>query len=377
MVGGDFRIRRITGPAARVLNLGPADVGRSLNELEFGLIVPDLPQLVDDVIARRIPVEREVLDQEGRWCLMRVHPYKTSDHQVDGVVLVVLDLDDMRQAQMELQKQSAVIAQQSRLLELSQDAVIVRDAANRVQSWNRGAQEMYGYTTAEALGVPLEALLLTDPSSWKALNDELDRSGEWEGELRQYRRDGTPIQVHSREVLVRNKEGSRTAVLSIKRDITELRRAMAALTEADRRKDEFMATLAHELRNPLAPVRNAVEIMRLAGNNPETVAQVSSMLDRQVQQLSRIVDDLIDVSRIVEKKIDLRRERTALLQVVDTALETCRSRIAGRQQQLSVSMPAEPIYFDVDPVRLSQVLINLLDNASKYTDVGGHIWISA
>ena len=190
-------------------------------------------------------------------------------------------------------------------------------------------------------------------------------------------RDGSPIIVHSREVLVRDEHGGRLAVLSIKRDITELRHAIQALHEADRRKDEFLATLAHELRNPLAPVRNAVEIMRIAGDNPATVARVRDMLDRQVQQLSRIVDDLIDVTRIVEKKIDLRRERVPLTQVVDTALETCRSRIEGRRQRLSVSIPVSPIVVDVDPVRMSQVLINLLDNASKYTDAGGQIWLSA
>jgi PAS domain S-box-containing protein len=287
-----------------------------------------------------------------------------------------VNADDMRQTRIELHEKTTLLERQSKLLELSQDAVIVRNAGNRVISWNRGAQAMYGYTAAEALGQPLERLLLTDTSQWMALNDELDRFGEWEGELRQFRRDGTPMLVHSREVLVRNPDGSRSAVLAIKRDISELRHAMEALTEADRRKDEFMATLAHELRNPLAPVRNAVEIMRIAGNNPETMTQVRNMLDRQVQQLSRIVDDLIDVSRIVEKKIELRRERIAVTRVVDLALETCRSRIAGRQQALSVTLPSEPLMLDADPARISQVLINLLDNASKYSDTGGHIWLS-
>jgi PAS domain S-box-containing protein len=306
-----------------------------------------------------------------------VHPYRTADHKIDGAVIVLLDLDQMRHAQLELQEKTAQLEQQATLMELSQDAIIVRDGDNIVQVWNRGAQEMYGYSTAEAKGRRLELLLRTDQESWDDLNRTLDRDGAWEGELRQHRRDGTPMIVHSREVLVRDGKGGRLAVLSIKRDITALRTAMTALTEADRRKDEFMATLAHELRNPLAPVKNAVEIMRIAGDNPDAMARVRDMLDRQVQQLSRIVDDLIDVSRIVEKKIELRRERSDLSQIVDTALETCRSRIEGRRQRLTVSLPAQPVQLDADPVRLSQVIINLLDNASKYTEEGGQIWLSA
>ena len=377
MVGGDMRLRRITGPAKRAMNLLPTDVGRPISDLNLAAIVPDLPQVISDVIERVRTVEREVSDREGHWYLMRVHPYRTADHKIDGAVIVLLDLDQMRHARLELQEKTAQLEQHAALMELSQDAIIVRDGENLVQTWNRGAQEMYGYTAAEARGRPLAQLLHTDDESWKALNDELDQVGEWEGELRQSRRDGTPMIVHSREVLVRDGRGERLAVLSIKRDVSDLRRAMAALTEADRRKDEFMATLAHELRNPLAPVRNAVEIMRIAGDNPEAVARVRDMLDRQVQQLSRIVDDLIDVTRIVEKKIELRRERIELSQVVDTALETCRSRIEGRRQRLTVSLPTQAVQLDADPVRLSQVIINLLDNASKYTDIGGQIWLSA
>jgi two-component system CheB/CheR fusion protein len=377
MVDSDLRIRRITGPAKKAMNLLPSDVGRPVSDLNLSAMIPDLDQVVADVIERVRTVERDVQDREGRWYLMRVHPYRTAEQRIEGVVIVLLDVDQIRGTRMELAQATSELAHQVQLIELSLDAVIVRDANNIVQSWNRGAQEMYGWTAAEAKGKALEALLRTAPAAWAILNQELDRNGEWEGELHQFKRDGTPVVVHSREVLVRDERGNRSAVLAIKRDITQLREAIAAHTEADRRKDEFMATLAHELRNPLAPVRNAVEIMRIAGDNPAAMIQVRDMLDRQVQQLSRIVDDLIDVSRIVEKKIELQRERIALSQVVDTALETCRSRIEGRRQKLTVSMPARAIHLDADPVRLSQILINLLDNASKYTDEGGQIWLSA
>jgi PAS domain S-box-containing protein len=243
--------------------------------------------------------------------------------------------------------------------------------------WNRGAREMYGWTAEEARGKELGQLLGSDREAWTTLNAELEQSGAWEGELHQIRRDGTPITVHSREVLVRDEHGGPSAVLSIKRDITEFRHLVEALKEADRRKDEFLALLAHELRNPLAPLRNSIEVMRLAGNDPAAVGKTREILDRQVKQLAHIVEDLIDVTRIVEKKIALQKERVRLSDVVETAVETCRSVLHGAQDQLMIDLPRDPLYLDADPVRLAQVIINLLQNAIKFTPPGGQIWITA
>src|SRR5262249_19564781 len=212
--------------------------------------------------------------------------------------------------------------------------------------------------------------------AWAELNNRLDQAGTWEGELRQTRRDGTPVIVQSREVLVRDEHGARSAVLSIKRDVTQRKQAMETLKEADRRKDEFLATLAHELRNPIAPIRNAVEIMRLAGDDPAVLAQARDVLYRQVRQVSGIVEDLIDLSRIVEKKVQLRMEHIALAPVVQTALESCRSAIEARHHRLHVAMPQMPVFLHADPVRLGQILINLLSNAPKFTQAAGQIWFS-
>jgi two-component system CheB/CheR fusion protein len=377
MVGGDLRLRRITSPAKKVMNLLPTDIGRPISDLNFHSVVPDLEQVLTEVIENVRPVEREVRDREGRWYMMRIHPYRTVDHKIDGAVIVLVDVNQIHHAQEELEQKTAQLAQQAQLIELSQDAIVVRDASNRVLSWNQGAQEMYGWTADEAKGKPLEKLLRADPHVWADLNARLDQQGTWEGELRQTRRNGTPIIVFSREVVVRDQFGGRSAVLSIKRDMTERLRALDSLKEADRRKDEFLATLAHELRNPLAPIRNAVEIMRLVPNNPTTIARARDVMDRQGQQLSRIVEDLIDITRIVEKKIELRKEWVALSAVVEMALETCRSRIEGRRQKLTVTLPPQPIYLHADPARISQVLINLVDNAGKYTQPGGEIWLTA
>src|SRR5262249_50882719 len=141
-------------------------------------------------------------------------------------------------------------------------------------------------------------------------------------------------------------------------------------------KDEFLATLAHELRNPLAPIRNALHVLRLAGDGPQSES-VHEMLDRQVTHLIRLVDDLLEVARITSGKIELRRERIALGDVVRQAGETRRPAIGRARPRLELALPPEPIALDADAVRLAQVLSNLLNNAAKYTEEGGAIWLRA
>ena len=259
------------------------------------------------------------------------------------------------------------------LLELSQDAIIIRDSADRVSFWNRGAQDMYGYSADEALGKTINVLLNTDPLAWAAVKERLDRTGFWDGQLLQRRKSGLPVLVHCREVLTRDEEGTGAAVLAIKRDITEQQRAIEGLKEADRRKDEFLATLAHELRNPLAPIRNAVEIMRLAEDDHAAIDRAREVLDRQAGQLARIVEDLIDLARIVEKKVGIKRERVTVHTFVETALETSRPLLEEHRLHLNIHLPDEPLYIDADPARMSQVLVNLLNNAAKHTTAGGTV----
>ncbi len=149
-----------------------------------------------------------------------------------------------------------------------------------------------------------------------------------------------------------------------------------ALKEADRRKDEFLATLAHELRNPLAPIRNALQIMKLSGER-EAGEQARSLMERQLGQLVRLVDDLMDVSRISRNKLELRRERVELARVVESAVETSRPLVDQQGHRLTVTLPPEPVYLDADLTRLAQVFMNLLNNSAKYTEPGGRIWLTA
>ncbi len=150
--------------------------------------------------------------------------------------------------------------------------------------------------------------------------------------------------------------------------------AQEALREADRRKNEFLAMLAHELRNPLAPIRNAISILRQRGG--ETVQETCGMLERQVGSMVRLVDDLVDVSRITRNKIELRKERVELAAVVEQALECTRPVCASMGHEMTVRLPEEPVVLEGDPIRLTQVFANLLDNACKYMERGGRIELS-
>ncbi len=179
-------------------------------------------------------------------------------------------------------------------------------------------------------------------------------------------------------------DGEVEAVAGTTRDVTErkrmedeLRQLAASLSDADHRKDEFLATLAHELRNPLAPIRNGLQLLKLVNSDAEAAEQSRAMMERQVDQMVRLVDDLMDVSRISRGKIELRRERLPLIDVLASAVETSRPLIEQMGHELSVVPPSQSVVVDADLTRLSQVFLNLLNNAAKYSNRGGHIWLTA
>lgn len=164
---------------------------------------------------------------------------------------------------------------------------------------------------------------------------------------------------------------------SLRAQQQELQKAHEGLQEADRRKDEFLATLAHELRNPLAPIRNGLQIMRLANGDVDAIEKARAMMERQLSQMVHLVDDLLDLSRISRGKIELRKERVELANVIHQAVETSRPLIDASSHELKIDLPSRPVYVDADVTRLAQVFSNLLNNAAKYTDYGGRIRISA
>ena len=209
--------------------------------------------------------------------------------------------------------------------------------------------------------------------TWKAA---LASEQPWEDTFRLRRHDGALRWHLSRALPLRDEHGRVMRWFGTNTDITELREMDEALKEADRRKDEFLATLAHELRNPLAPIRSSLQILRLAGSADPNVVRVQDLMERQVDHLVRLVDDLLDVSRITRGKIELRKERIDVATIVRNAVEVSRPAVDANRHQLAIALPPEPIDVEADVVRMAQVLANLLNNAAKFTPEGGQIWLT-
>jgi len=206
--------------------------------------------------------------------------------------------------------------------------------------------------------------------SWRACVAE---GRKWDCEFRVRGRDGAYCAILGRAVPVRDGRGVIVSWAGINLDIGRLKRVETELRQNDQRKNEFLATLAHELRNPLAPLRNGLEVLKLAGVNSGASDRAREMMERQMLQLVRLVDDLLDVSRVSRGKVELRRERIELAAVLRNAIETSQPLLAERRHHFVARIPAEKIVVDADMTRLSQVFWNLLNNAAKYTPNGGHI----
>src|SRR5439155_25072926 len=161
---------------------------------------------------------------------------------------------------------------------------------------------------------------------------------------------------------IRDGTGRIVGASKIARDITDRKRAEEALRQADRRKDEFIALLAHELRNPLAPLRNGLQVLQVAAGDPNAVAQAHGMMERQLGHMVRLIDDLLDISRISQNKMELRRSRVLLTNIVNSAVETARPAIEAAGHELTIALPPEPVDLDADLTRLAQVFSNLLTN---------------
>jgi PAS domain S-box-containing protein len=210
-------------------------------------------------------------------------------------------------------------------------------------------------------------------ATMQAWTDCIQSGAPWYRENLILGADGHCHPVLAQGVAIRGDNGEITGWAGINLDISRLKQTEDALREADRRKDEFLATLAHELRNPLAPIQHAVKILDTAASDAQQRVWAREVIARQTQRMALLLDDLLDVSRITSGRLDLKKEYLNLDSLVATAIETARPLIENKRHKLEVQLPPEPMELEVDPLRLSQALSNLLTNAAKYTDAGGHI----
>jgi two-component system, chemotaxis family, CheB/CheR fusion protein len=264
------------------------------------------------------------------------------------------------------------IGVQSRLIELSFEPIMVWDWQSGIVAWNQGCEQLYGYSRSESLGRTSHELMRTRfPQPFAEIEQAIEQHGIWSGELRHLTRAGLEIIVESRWQLTHI--GERKFVLETNRDITERKAAQEALRRADQQKDEFLAMLAHELRNPLAPIRNAAVLLtREIGADPK-LGTLTAMITRQSQHLTRLLDDLLDVSRIARGRIVLRSEPLEIGEIIAPAVEMVQPLMNEKFQKLRVERPGQPLHVRGDRARLIQCLCNLLNNSAKYTAARGEI----
>ena len=328
--------------------------------------------------------EHRVCRRDNKWRICSVHAVPVFDNLGKLVewVGVHTDITKQRQAQT---KVKASEVRYRRLFESAKDGILILDAHTAtITDANPFIAEMLGYAHEQFVGKELWQIgLFEDVEASKSAMNKLQEEGY-------IRYDDLPLKTQTGRLInvefVSNiyREGGETVIQCNIRDITDrkrlednLREQTAELSVADRRKDEFLATLAHELRNPLAPIRNGLQIMRRAGNDPIAVDNTLGMMERQLSQMVHLVDDLLDVSRISLGKLDLRIQRIQLADVLDNAVETSRSLIKAGGHKLTLVMPPQPVFLDADMTRLGQVFSNLLNNAAKYSEEGGHIELTA
>jgi PAS domain S-box-containing protein len=301
-------------------------------------------------------------------------PIRDADGQVVGAVMVFRDVSERRRADRALKESQDRL----RLMveSVTDYAIFSLDTRGVISSWNAGAERVFGYTEAEIVGQDVAVLFTPEDRAACAPDAEqaaAAREGRAADERWHLRKDGSRFFASGTLTPVREGDGPLLGFTKVTRDVTARKRAEEALKEADRRKDEFLAMLAHELRNPLAPISNALHLARLPGADSR---QAIDLIERQVEHMVRLVDDLLDVSRITRGKIELRRERADLAAVVVRAVEGSRPLIDARRHALDLRLPDDPLPVDGDPVRLAQVVWNLLNNAAKYTPEGGRIGVA-
>ena len=270
---------------------------------------------------------------------------------------------------------------QAALIELSPDATIVQDGEGRITFWSRGAEALYGWTREQALGRTTGALLQTRPDVRGVRRLVLER-GSTTCELAHTTRDGREVTVESRWLAQRSGPGGAIEFLESNTDITERKRVEEALRRADQHKNRFLATLSHELRNPLAPIRYALQVIAQASASAGAVNDGGSreaigVIERQLAHLVRLVDDLLDLTRIASNKIRVQRRLIKLDGIVRQAVEAALPAIEQAGHELVVSMPPRQVWLEADAERLAQVLINLLNNAARYTPERGTITVAA
>jgi PAS domain S-box-containing protein len=399
----DGRVTFLNGVAETLTGWSQAEAaGRDLTDV-FRVVAAATRRPLENLALRAVregtiagPGEDSLLlarDGTERWIDDSAAPMWEQPGVPMGTVLVFRDVTERKAAHEAMARLAAIV-------ESSDDAIVSKDLDGKILSWNAGAERIFGYSSGEAVGRSITMLIPSERLDEERMILGRIRRGERVEPFETIRvtKDGRKINISLTTSPVRDDAGRVVAASKVARDITAKKRAERRaqrllkrereharenvrlnreLRNQDRRKDEFLALLAHELRNPLAPIRNALQMMRLTGDDRVVVAESRGIMERQLGHMVRLIDDLLDVARINQNKLELRRAQVLLDEIVSDAVDAARPLIESWGHHLTVALPAEPLVLDADFTRVAQILSNLLTNAAKYTDRGGNIWLTA
>jgi two-component system, chemotaxis family, CheB/CheR fusion protein len=373
----ELRIRKFTPQMAESFALLPQDVGRPIDTFTHKLHHPGLLNDLRAVLAQGTVIEREVRDTAGRACFLRILPYRARA-TIDGVVLTLIDVSGLKAAEDALFHERYLL---NSLLSSVPDAIYFKDARGRFIRVNHAMAERLGLDDPDqaagktALELPRQdvALLLHNEdqavvASGNAQKYHLEQRDHEDGE--------TAWDLVTRLPLI-DRTRSVVGVVGVIRDVTEQKRAQEHVQAEVRRRDEFLAMLSHELRNPLGAIVNATALLESRVSEPERHPATLQIIKRQTTQMTRLLDDLLDAGRVTQNKIELRRTTVDLRAVIEDAIDGVKSLVEAQGHELQTSLDDEPLYVDGDPARLQQVVVNLLTNAAKYTPPGGHLALAA
>ena len=376
----ELRVKRYTPSAVELFSLIPSDVGRPLQDLntvlDFELIRQDAAQALQLLT----PAEREV-QAHGRWFIARTVPYRTDDDRIAGVVLTFIDITERKR----LDAASRSTSEQLRLIveNAHEYAIFSTDMERRVTVWNRGAERLLGFSAQDIIGQTADRIFTDEDRAAGVPEYEATtalREGRASDERWHVRRDGTRFWGSGVMMALRNDAGVAIGLVKIFRDQTEMRLALQALEEsrnaahaATQAKDRFLAVLSHELRTPLSPVLLVIDALSRRKDLPADAHGMLQMMRRNVIAQTRMIQDLLDITRIASGKLEIANQPLDLHETVHGAIEVCETQLLARQQVWEVALMAARTTVVGDADRLRQAVWNLLQNASKFSPVGGPI----
>ncbi len=377
MLDSELRIRRFSPLASTVLRLSTADVGRPIHDVHLAIDIPGLDGVLRDVIRTGSPRETEVQDGKGRWFSLRVRPYRTPEDRIDGIVLMLFDVDRIKRARAFAENVVATL----------REPLLVLDAGFRVRMASRAF-----YTTFRMVPEQTENRLLHEladrqwdiPELRRLLEVVLPQQTFFDGfeVTRDFKDIGRKTMLLNARQLIPGGDEPSMILLAIE-DFTrhkqledDLHARLEDLARVDRSRTEFLAMLAHELRNPLAAISSGLVLLSNSAATQEQQQHARDVTGRQLRIMVRLTDDLLDASRVARGRIQLKRERIELVGLLQQAVEECGHALALHGRTLTTDFPSRPVPVDGDVTRLKQVFINLIQNAVRYGMPSGHVWVS-